>query len=194
MPCFTSTLQRPASRINPRRAMRRIFGILLFVVGAVLGTMWYVHRTKVRALNSGEVFVRQPNGSTVPLATPSAPPGPSVQSQPAAPAVTAPQSGQTAPAPALPAPNANTPAQPQAASPRHADTMPRNPPNGALYAGSGKYQLYRQGDITWRLNTDTGWACVLLATDAQWRKPRVWEAGCATGGDGEHTPRSGRGN
>jgi hypothetical protein len=47
-----------------------------------------------------------------------------------------------------------------------------------LFTGSGKYQLYRQGDITWRLNTDTGWACVLFATDAQWRKARVYQQGC----------------
>ena len=47
-----------------------------------------------------------------------------------------------------------------------------------LFAGTGKYQLYRQGDITWRLDTDTGWACILFATDAQWAKPRVYQHGC----------------
>jgi len=46
------------------------------------------------------------------------------------------------------------------------------------FTGSGKYQLYRQGDITWRLNTETGWACVLFATDAQWHKTRVYQNGC----------------
>jgi hypothetical protein len=49
-----------------------------------------------------------------------------------------------------------------------------------VFAGTGKYQLYRQGDITWRLNTDTGWACILFATDAQWSKSRVFDQGCAT--------------
>ena len=47
-----------------------------------------------------------------------------------------------------------------------------------VFAGSGKYQLYRQGDITWRVNTDTGDACILFATDAQWRKPQVYSHGC----------------
>jgi hypothetical protein len=60
------------------------------------------------------------------------------------------------------------------------DTISRNPPNGMIFAGSGKYQLYRQGDITWRLDTDRGWACILFATDVQWAKPRVFEHGCAS--------------
>ena len=56
----------------------------------------------------------------------------------------------------------------------------------ALYAAAGKYQLYRQGDLTWRLNTDTGWACVIFATDTQWSRPRVWREGCRTSGDVSH--------
>ena len=47
-----------------------------------------------------------------------------------------------------------------------------------IFSGSGLYQLYRQGDITWRLNTDTGDACILFATDAQWRQWRVYQHGC----------------
>jgi hypothetical protein len=58
------------------------------------------------------------------------------------------------------------------------DTIPRNPPAGLAFAGTGKYQLYRQGDITWRLNTSTGQACILFATDTQWSRPRVYAQGC----------------
>jgi hypothetical protein len=47
-----------------------------------------------------------------------------------------------------------------------------------VFAGSGKYQLYRQGDITWRVNTQSGDACILFATDAQWRNPQVYSHGC----------------
>jgi hypothetical protein len=47
-----------------------------------------------------------------------------------------------------------------------------------IFAGRGKYQVYRQGDITWRLNTDTGQACILFATDAEWSQPRVYQQGC----------------
>jgi hypothetical protein len=46
-----------------------------------------------------------------------------------------------------------------------------------IFAGTGKYQLYRQGDLTWRLNTDTDKACILFATNAEWRKPKVFEHG-----------------
>ena len=53
-----------------------------------------------------------------------------------------------------------------------------NPPNGTVFAGRGKYQLYRQGDLTWRLNTETGQTCIIFATDDEWRKPRVYRAGC----------------
>ncbi len=58
------------------------------------------------------------------------------------------------------------------------DTISANPPNGTVFAGSGKYQLYRQGDLTWRLNTETGQTCIIFATDDEWRKPRVYRAGC----------------
>jgi hypothetical protein len=73
----------------------------------------------------------------------------------------------------------NTPSAAQLPTPS-GDTISRSPQNGMVFAGSGKFQLYRQGDITWRLNTDTGWACVLFATDAQWAMPRVFDHGCAT--------------
>ena len=46
------------------------------------------------------------------------------------------------------------------------------------FSGSGRYQLYRQGNITWRLDTETGKSCVIFATDEEWRKPRVYRAGC----------------
>ena len=38
--------------------------------------------------------------------------------------------------------------------------------------------LYRQGDITWRLDTTTGRTCIVFATDEEWKKPRVFKAGC----------------
>jgi hypothetical protein len=47
-----------------------------------------------------------------------------------------------------------------------------------VFAGKGKFQLYRQGDITWRLNTDNGDACVIFATDNQWHKQSVYQHGC----------------
>ncbi len=58
------------------------------------------------------------------------------------------------------------------------DSITPNPPNGMTFGGAGHYQLYRQGDLTWRLNTDTGETCVIFATDEEWHKPKVYKAGC----------------
>ena len=64
------------------------------------------------------------------------------------------------------------------AAPPAADSIAPAPPNGMTFGGSGHYQLYRQGDLTWRLNTDNGETCVLFATDEEWHKPKVYKAGC----------------
>jgi hypothetical protein len=58
------------------------------------------------------------------------------------------------------------------------DTIPANPTNGMVFAGTGRYQLYRQGSITWRLDTDSGHTCIIFATDEQWRLQRVYSHGC----------------
>jgi hypothetical protein len=66
-------------------------------------------------------------------------------------------------------------------TPAHApgdDTMSPNPPNGMLFGGSGRFQLYRQGNITWRLDTETGKTCIIFATNEEWKKPQVYRAGC----------------
>ncbi len=58
------------------------------------------------------------------------------------------------------------------------DTIPANPPNNMVFSGTGRYQLYRQGSITWRLDTDNGHTCIIFATDEEWRKARVYSHGC----------------
>ncbi|GAA3762562.1 hypothetical protein [Terriglobus aquaticus] len=58
------------------------------------------------------------------------------------------------------------------------DTEAPNAPNGARFAGSGRFQIYRQGNLTWRVNTDDGSSCILFATDQEWRKPIVYNHGC----------------
>jgi hypothetical protein len=63
-------------------------------------------------------------------------------------------------------------------APPATDTISPDPPNGMVFSGTGHFQLYRQGNLTWRLNTDTGQSCVLFATDEEWKKPRVLNAGC----------------
>jgi hypothetical protein len=60
------------------------------------------------------------------------------------------------------------------------DTISPNPPNGMAFSGTGKYQLYRQGNITWRLNTETGKSCIIFATEEEWKKDKVLRAGCGS--------------
>jgi len=58
------------------------------------------------------------------------------------------------------------------------DTLAPNPSNGQAFGGTGKFQVYRQGNITWRVNTESGESCILLATQEEWRKPIVYNHGC----------------
>jgi hypothetical protein len=146
--------------------MNRIFLIIILVCVVLLGAFWYANRSKSHAVKNGEVLVHEPAGD---------------KGKSTADATSTGQSAQPA--------QAQEPAAGDAASsngddadmtPPTADSIRRDPPNGMTFAGKGKYQLYRQGDLTWRLNTDTGDACILFATDAEWRKPKVFQEGCSS--------------
>jgi hypothetical protein len=149
--------------------MKRTVLPIALAIFTVVAAVWYMHRVKQqRALESGNVYVPD----TASLETPAlAAPQTETETQPqetgAAPTSTATESAS------------NPMTQPHGAIAIPAsDTIPRNPPSGLAFAGTGKYQLYRQGDITWRLNTSTGQACILFATDTQWSRPRVYAQGC----------------
>jgi hypothetical protein len=58
------------------------------------------------------------------------------------------------------------------------DTQRRNAPDGMRFGGSGAYVLYRQGDLTYRVDTVTGSSCIAFATMEEWRKPIVYSHGC----------------
>jgi cytoskeletal protein RodZ len=58
------------------------------------------------------------------------------------------------------------------------DSISPNPANGMAFTGSGKFQVYRQGNLTWRVDTETGHTCILFATMEEWRKPIVYQHGC----------------
>jgi hypothetical protein len=153
--------------------MKKLAAVIAIFVFVVVGVLWHRHRVKARALTNGEVYVRdQPSATPHPLT-----PAPSTDNEIATAANPQPANApQATPAP-LPGP------QSEAVTPPASDTIPRNPPNGLAFAGAGKFQLYRQGDITWRLDTQTGSTCILFATDAQWRRARVYQAGCGTHGE-----------
>ncbi len=58
------------------------------------------------------------------------------------------------------------------------DSIPPDPPNHMVFAGSGPYQWYRQGNLTWRVDTRNGTSCIDYATREEWRKPIVYTHGC----------------
>jgi len=61
------------------------------------------------------------------------------------------------------------------------DTIAPNPPNGLAFGGTGKFQWYRQGNLTWRVNTTSGSTCIAFATMEEWQKPIVSSHGCGNG-------------
>ncbi len=85
------------------------------------------------------------------------------------------------PAFATVSPAAVTPVQTPSSAAPATDTIAANPPNGRVFAGTGQFQVYRQGDLTWRVNTADGSTCILFATEEQWRKPIVYRNGCVRG-------------
>jgi hypothetical protein len=58
------------------------------------------------------------------------------------------------------------------------DSQSPNAPNGMRFGGSGNYQWYRQGNITWRVDTASGRSCIVYATMEEWQKQIVMEHGC----------------
>jgi hypothetical protein len=144
--------------------MQRILRFLLIIAIVIVGVVWYFHWSRTRAMNSGEVRVReQPAATASPQTAPANQPA-QPQDQPAGAANTQSdeERAQTADVVTLPA----------------SETLSRNPPNRTILAGTGRFELYRQGDITWRMDTETGHACVIFASEAMWRKPLVYEHGC----------------
>ena len=65
----------------------------------------------------------------------------------------------------------------QAGAPAY-DTAAPNAANGMRFGGSGSYQWYRQGNLTWRVDTTTGHSCIVYATMEEWRKQIVMSHGC----------------
>lgn len=61
------------------------------------------------------------------------------------------------------------------------DSIAPNPPNEVRFSGSGNYQWYRQGNLTWRVDTVSGRSCIDYATLEEWRKQIVSSHGCGRG-------------
>jgi hypothetical protein len=152
--------------------MQRTFRLLLVASAVIIGAVWFLHWSKTRALNSGDVHVRvTPADKTPKPASPETAsanqPTPPSEPQEVASNEPEPQGNDQ--------PRVN---QDGVATLPTAETITRNPQNGIIPLNGGKFQLYRQGDLTFRLNTETGQACVLFATQTQWSKALVYEHGC----------------
>jgi hypothetical protein len=144
------------------------FGWILAVVLVAAGCWWlYQHNTNKNAFGSGLVIAHDTSADANDDATSSAPKTTTTAGSQLLPA-TPPPAPQPTPAPA-PKPSAALPVS---------DTIDRNPPVGMAFGGSGRYQWYRQGDITWRVNTETGKACIDFATMEEWRRKIVYTHGC----------------
>jgi len=142
----------------------KVLGLVGAVVVVLIGL--YLYQQHKATLSAGNGDTLSPDNSvTTSLAPPDTPPAPARRtSMPGSTTVSGNQTGLQA--------DTNLSAPPAS------DSIDRTPPNGMVFAGTGHVQVYRQGNITWRINTDNGEACVLFATDREWRKPRVYNAGC----------------
>jgi hypothetical protein len=165
---------------------RRVLVIVLLAVVALLAYAGYSSYDARRAGASGQVFSNDSSTSDrlkmKPVTQSSQPQEPETIVYPSTtPAATTVPSASVTTATAAQVTPSGQVTQSQQVAPATApanDTISPNPPNGMAFVGSGRYQLYRQGNITWRLDTDTGRSCIIFATDEEWKKPRVYKAGC----------------
>lgn len=170
---MVTNLLGPVSMRHPQGSpmQKNVLIALGFLILAVFAFVGYNSFSARRHESSDEVYssgnpipgpaaARPPAGPSQPPSTPPTPAG-NIPLPSATPEVTA---GGVRSTPGL--------------APPAADSLAPDPPNGVKFGGNGHFQLYRQGDLTWRLNTDTGETCVLFATDGEWHKPKVYKAGC----------------
>ncbi len=137
---------------------KRILGFLVAVLVIVLA-VWAYQRYRAANDDSGEVHSDSAGTSA----------SNDSGTSDSAPVRTRPAIVQSAPQPIVQNTTMAAPA---------ADSVSPNPANGMTFAGTGKYQVYRQGNLTWRVDTESGHACILFATMEEWAKPIVYNNGC----------------
>jgi hypothetical protein len=192
--CYTWSSGRQKTCAKRVRGERAKMGRRVLVIAAVLLVLGfayygYTNYDAGRAGSSGEVYSNDPpTGKAKPSAaatsgaadTKSTSPEtivyPTEQSTNPS-AATAASDGNSAPTGQTTRPIASGSGTPATGVPA-TDSISPNPPNGMAFSGTGKYQIYRQGNITWRLDTSNGRTCILFATEEEWKKPQVLRAGC----------------
>lgn len=151
---------------------KKIVGFIVVIL--VIGTLWYAYRKRTSQAGDGAVQFED-NSAALTDETKSS-------SSSAATTVSTPSDTtkrnivqpSTNVQPALTGTNTTTVAAAVPAS----DSISPNPANGVAFSGTGKFQVYRQGNLTWRVDTESGHTCVLFATMEEWRKPLVYQHGC----------------
>lgn len=160
--------------------VKRIVAALIVVVVLLSGYWAYLRYTGNARLRDGDVAMgetRDSDGNSV-HATPSRSDTPgTVNTVPVAANGNA--NTQSASLAQLQAQNNTAPASADGNAPA-TDSQTPNAPNGMAFAGTGQFQVYRQGNLTWRINTSDGSTCILLATNDEWSKPVVYSHGCPT--------------
>jgi hypothetical protein len=147
--------------------MNRFVALILLIVLAI-GIFWlYKEHQATEGAADGAVTVHQTGER---LSTPDQDGSNAQSTLPA-------QSPTYAPAQPLPTAQGTT-AVTGSAMPPATDSVAPNPPNGLAFGGTGRFQWYRQGNLTWRVDTHDGAACVAFATMEEWRKPLVYGHGC----------------
>jgi uncharacterized iron-regulated membrane protein len=154
--------------------MQKIFRLLLVALAIIIGVVWFAHWSKTRAHNAASVPANQQTQPGTPGATAGNPTAPAATPDQTSP----PQEVASAPPNAAP----SVPMVPQGPGPiteqPTANALSPHPPAGFVTPATQKFALYRQGDLTYRLNTQSGQACILLASEDLWRKPLVYQHGC----------------
>jgi hypothetical protein len=157
---------------------KKIIVTVVVVIACVLLYYWWTNRSASMRAGDGSVFSTDAKDDTFarsearPMPSRSDAPG-TINTAPVASDAVGNQSAYVAkPSAASPAPYANTSSVPAS------DTIAPNAPNGLAFGGTGKYQWYRQGNLTWRIDTANGMSCIAFATMEEWRKPIVYTHGC----------------
>jgi hypothetical protein len=155
--------------------MQKTFRLLLVAAAIILGAIWFSHWSKTRALNSGAVHMgdnaQDAGPNSVASETSLTNPGQASPPQKASPQQETSPASSAAMIPQHPGPITGQPA---------ANALNPHPPSGFVTPATQKFALYRQGDLTYRLNTQSGQACVLFASEDLWRKPLVYQHGCGS--------------
>ena len=178
--------------------IRKIAVGVAIVLVCVVGWWYYTtHIANKSNLGSGDVFQSDATPTKDPLdgatdldGKPLAAPTPSrsdapgtINTAPVTPGSTTnqpPAGAKTTAPPVTTVPAPTTMAATDASLPV-SDSQSANNPNGLHFGGSGKFQWYRQGNLTWRVDTASGHSCIDYATMEEWRKPIVSSHGCGRG-------------